>query len=97
MQDIFLDNDFDLGVSKEGDFKIGISDYQHQSLLLLLHKGELKQFPKTGAGVASYLMDERENDMLREARMQFEQDGIKVNGINFNEGKITWDASYSER
>lgn len=96
MEDILIDNNFDLSVSEDGDFKTGNSDYQHQSLLLLLHKGEIKQFPKAGAGIADYLLDDAHSEMLREARMQFEQDGMDVQQIVFEEGKMYWNAAYNQ-
>jgi hypothetical protein len=94
MKDVLLTNEYDLMV-EGGDFAIGVSDFQHQCLLLLLHKGELKAHPKAGAGVAGFLLGDERSEMLREARMQLEMDGARVERIGFEEGKIYWDASYN--
>lgn len=82
MKDYLLDENDDL-VIQGGDFKVGESTEQHKSLLLRLQKGELRQFPKTGVGLADYLLDESPNDLWLEIQKQFEADGMVVRKINF--------------
>lgn len=92
--DILLGTDGDLLIA-DGDFVIGDASVQNQYLLLKCQKGEFKQWPKACVGLESYLLDEAEQDMLREIRSQFENDGMKVNQLNYTDGKIIVDAPYN--
>lgn len=93
MKDLILTADFDLEI-KDGDFVIGESNQQHQQCLLLAEPGAFKQFPTVGVGVMSFLKDESPDDLLREIRIQFSQDGMKVNRIGYEGGKLKIDADY---
>jgi len=95
MDDILLDTDtLDLQI-KAGDFVIGDATEQNQHLLLLANKGDYKQYPKVGVGINGFLLDEAEQDMMREIRSQFETDGMKVKKLVYADGKIKIDAPYS--
>ena len=93
MRDILLDEEFDLKV-KGGDFVIGESTQQHQQCLLLAEKGSYKQYPAVGVGIATFLKDEDPGDLLREIRIQFSKDGMNVDKLGFENGKLRIDASY---
>lgn len=94
MKDILLDPDFDL-VIKNGDFVIGESANQHQQCLLLAEKASYKQYPLTGVGIASFLKDDNSNELLREIRLQFSKDGMSVNKLGIENGKLKVEAAYN--
>ena len=93
MTDYLLDDDNDLSIA-DGDFVIGDSDLQHQKLLLFAEKGAYKQYPTIGVAAATYLKDDNSADLLREIRLQFGQDGMQVNQVAINAGKLQIDAQY---
>lgn len=95
MKDILLTADFDLQI-KDGDLVIGESNQQHQQCLILAEKGAYKQFPDLGVGVMTYLKDENPDELLREIRLQFSGDGMKVKRLAFEGGKIQADADYGK-
>lgn len=75
--DILLDSDFDLLFS-DGDLVVGESTQQHQQLLLLCEKGEIREFPTAGVGLNSYMLDDNVGSLNGEIKRQFEKDGMKV-------------------
>lgn len=91
--DFLLDGDLDLRI-ENGDFVAGESTLQHQKLLLLIGKNELKENPIVGVGIENYLDDESPADMHREIRLQFTKDGMKVKSIKTVTGNLTIDAQY---
>jgi len=93
MKDIAIDEDFDLKL-QNGDFAVQESTGQHQQALLLAEKGSYKQYPTVGVGIATYLKDDNSSDLLREIRIQFSKDGMDVNSLSFNGGKLQIDATY---
>lgn len=78
--DYLLDENDDLLIA-DGDFVKGESTKQHQSLLVRLKKGELRQFPKTGVGIEDFLQDENPGDAHVEIQRQLEADGMVVRDI----------------
>ncbi|MCO5229612.1 MAG: hypothetical protein M9958_00510 [Chitinophagales bacterium] len=93
MKDVLFNDIGDLDVF-DGDFNIGDSTVQNQSLLLQSQKGELKQYPITGVGINNFLLDENKNDLYREIRREFVRDGIKLNSITIDKESILIDAHY---
>lgn len=81
-QDYLHDND-DLKIA-DGDFVVGESTTQHQSLLWRLNKGELRQYPKTGIGSTSYLLDDVPGDIYAETQKQFEADGMSIRKLDIS-------------
>lgn len=75
--DLLLDTDFDILIAN-GDLVAGESTRQHQSLLLLIEKGELREFPLRGVGVRSWLLDEQSGDLNAAIKREFEADGQRV-------------------
>jgi hypothetical protein len=76
--DFLIDDDFDL-IIEDGDFKTGESTKQHQEILLLSNKGEVKQFPVIGVGLNSFLLEDAEPEELRHSiQEEFENDGMQI-------------------
>lgn len=97
MIDILLDPDKnDLLLDESGNIKIGNSDQQHQALLLIFDKGSLKENPAAGVGAFKHLEAEHASAFLREVRMQFSMDGMKINKIAFENNKLSIDAPYND-
>lgn len=93
MTDILL-TDYDLETGN-GDFLLGDPTYQNQELLLLSQKGEWKENPTIGVGISNYLLDEGKADLLRDIRIEFNRDGMKVEKISMDaKGKLLIAASY---
>lgn len=78
--DLKLTEDFDL-LFKDGDLVIGESSRQHQTLLLLSHKGEWREFPAVGVGLARWLNDEESGDLNARIKREFEADGMKIQQV----------------
>lgn len=94
-QDYLHDDDFDLKI-ENGDFVVGESTQQHQQLLLLLEKGELRQYPKTGVGLKTFLNDDNIGDLNQEIQKQFEADGMTISKLKiFSDGKAEIAAVYN--
>jgi len=93
MEDYLHTEDNDLLIA-DGDFVVGETTQQAQSLLLRIKKGELRQYPKTGVGIDDFLVDDNPGDIYREIQLQFEADGMTVRkiDINLDEVKNTLDA-----
>jgi hypothetical protein len=97
MIDLLLDTTSnDLQIDASGNLKIGNSDQQHQALLLLFDKGSLKENPDAGVGTFKYLESEQQTAFLRELRLQFSNDGMKINKVAFQNNKLAIDAPYNE-
>lgn len=94
MRDLLLDTDNDLNIT-EDDLVMGESTVQHQQLLLVCAKGEFKESPTATVGVINYSEAENTNDLLGEIRKCFTGDGMAVNNLSIDNGKILIDASYN--
>lgn len=97
MQDWLLDSDGDLSVGDGTDSIVfGLSDTQHQNLLLLTDKGQWKENPDCGVGAIKYLENEDAAGFMREIRVQFTGDGMKVTTLKIDKtGKVQIEASYA--
>ena len=81
--DILLNDDLDL--PNEG-WEEGPSDEQHVGLLLLLQKGELKQFPWAGFGLEGRLKGVYEKVRFkRELLVELENDGYSSAEVEVGE------------
>lgn len=80
----YLNTEDDDLLIANGDFVKGESTQQHQSLLTRLKKGELRQYPRTGVDIDSFLLDDNPGDAYQEIQKQFEADGMKVRKIELN-------------
>lgn len=93
--DVLLDlATMDLAI-ENNDLVIGPSTAQHQKCLLLAAKGDIKWAPLVGVHLFSFLNDERPEDMLREVRLQFIQDGMKIKRLKSVNYNINIDAEYT--
>ena len=81
MKDILIDNNNDLRLSTDGDFEFGCSDNQQQMAILTTEKGEWKEHPEVGVGIAQMLADDLYTEMLIEVKKQLEYDGIPVKNV----------------
>jgi hypothetical protein len=91
--DILVDGNFDLAIAG-GDFFMGESTLQHQQLLLLTNKGEIREFPTRGVGIKDWLLDDRAGDVNGMVKREFEADGMNVRSIVFRNGQLNVDARY---
>lgn len=93
MTDILLDDGFDLKI-ENGDLVIGDSTEQHQQLLLLANKGELREFPTRGVGIRGWLLDDQAGNLNGAIKREFEADGMTVESVNTRNGQINIEAAY---
>lgn len=97
MIDILLNNDNDLKIT-DNDVVIGVSDLQHQELILVCQKGEFKENPLSTVGIANYLRDDDIDGMLHEVRSCFAGDGMIVNKMAFKQdtNELDYESNYTE-
>jgi hypothetical protein len=94
--DLKLTENCDLEIAN-GDFIISESTAQHQKILILADKSELKEVPMRGVGSKRYLEDSAPDRLAREVRQEFSIDGMTVNDIKIDENlKINIEAFYPE-
>ena len=94
MQDILLNGDNDLKIVN-GDFDIGVSDYQQQKLIVATHKGEWKEHPEVGVGITQMIADDHYTEMLIEIKKQLKYDGMQIDDVALREnGKLFIDGFY---
>lgn len=74
--------------------QVGDTLRQNQALILVLHKGELKERPSTGCGIEDMLLDNDPIYWRSLIREQLEMDGQKVNKIEVGKTGIMIDAEY---
>lgn len=95
-----IDYDLDIKVVNDASGRIAsglvVGDilHQNQALILVMHKGDLKDDVSVGVGIDRMLLD---NDWLgweREIRDQLEMDGQKVEEVKVNSKTIKIKASY---
>ena len=93
MNGILLDENNKLMI-QNGSLVVGDSTLQNQKLLLVASKGELKENPTSGVGIVRYLETSDSDELAREIRRVFSQDGMTVNQIKINIPNIDIDANY---
>ena len=87
--DFLLDDDGDLQITSNGDFKIGLSDRQHITDIIRSNVGWWKQYPLIGVGIMNYLNSSgKEQQLEREIKIQLQSDGYNV-----DKPKISYDAN----
>lgn len=74
--------------------QVGDTLRQNQALILALNKGELKERPSVGCGIADMLMDHDPLYWRTLIREQLEMDRQKVNNIRITPKGIDIDATY---
>lgn len=76
---------------------VGNSVYQNQYIILKAHKGELKEWPVLGVGLADMTNSNDIAGWTVEIREQFEKDGMQVNKATFDRNmNLEIDASYED-
>lgn len=93
MIDYLMDDSDDLQISG-GDFVRGESNKQHQRALLICEKGEYKHAPLATVGITTYMNDDSPAELLREIRLRFSDDGMKIQQLNANGGNLQIVADY---
>jgi hypothetical protein len=78
-----------------GDFARGESNQQQQRKILLSEPGEYKMSPTATVGLARWLNDDTPDELLREIRIKFNADGMKVVKLGFENGKLITVADYA--
>lgn len=68
--------------------------HQNQALILLFHKGDLKDDVSVGVGIDRMLLDNDRLSWSREIREQLEMDGQKVKDVQVTDKTIKIDARY---
>ena len=67
---------------------------QNQALILVMHKGELKENPSVGVGISDIINDHQLDKWRAEIREQLEMDGPKVNSVKLDNYGLTIEAEY---
>ncbi len=74
---------------------VGDVTKQNQRTILLAEKGEIKEVPLIGVGIASYLDDDNPSELLREVRTNLREDGQKVRSCGFDtDGNLIIEGGY---
>lgn len=68
--------------------------HQNQALLLVFHKGDLKDDVSVGVGIDRMTLDNDRLTWSREIREQLEMDGQKVEDVKIESNTIKIQASY---
>lgn len=89
-----LDDDGDLKIDENGEPVVGDVTAQNQRILIETNKGDLKLYPLIGVGAEDFIDNENYNDLLREIRLQFKKDGLKINLLEAINNEIKIDAYY---
>ena len=102
---ILLNEEGDLLIEIQRDAKgqivrglvLGDVTKQNQNTIILAEKGEIKNSPLLGVGIASYLDDESPSELLREVRINLRMDGQKVRSCGFDDnGKLIIQGGYED-
>lgn len=76
---------------------IGDVTEQNQRTILLAEKGEIKENPLLGVGLASFLDHDEPSELLREVRENLRMDGQTVSKCGFdNDGKLIIIGGYDD-
>ena len=94
--------DYDLDIKVETDASgrilsglvVGDILYQNQALILVFHKGDLKDDVSVGVGIDRMTLDNDRLTWSREIREQLEMDGQKVEEVKIENHTIKIKAAY---
>jgi hypothetical protein len=99
---IQINNDYELNIKLRHDetgkilsgFVIDAVTYQNQAMILLLHKGELKENPLFGVGLGDICNDNGFDLWERDIREQMEADGQRISKLILNQVGLILEAKY---
>lgn len=74
--------------------EIGDIMRQNQALIMVMHKGELKENPSVGVGISDIINDHQLDKWRAEIREQLEMDGQKVDSVKLDNYGLTIEAEY---
>lgn len=74
--------------------RIGSCTAQNQALILVCHKGEIKEQPAVGVGISDMILDHNPLAWRTRIREQLEFDGQNVNDVRITASGISIDADY---
>jgi glutathione synthase/RimK-type ligase-like ATP-grasp enzyme len=78
----------------DGDVVVGDAVVLHQLDIIVAHKGEWKQNPLTGAGIAQFLDDDETEELLRTVRKELTLDGMTVSKVSIVNEELQVSAAY---
>lgn len=90
---IQLTNDLQL-VYGELSLVVGDTLQQNEYLLLTSQKGDIKEYPTLGVGIADMAGDDELEAWKKNIREEFAKDGLKVKKIEITSQKMELDADY---
>lgn len=93
MKGIQLHTDYDLLIVN-GALQLGETTPQNQALILGANKGEFKELPMLGVGLADIVNDNDFDSWKREITEQLERDGQRIEKLNINSQGLTLEAHY---
>lgn len=73
---------------------IGDVTYQNQAILLMMQKGELKEYPTVGCGLSDIINDENLTDWKAEIMAQLEADGQQIKKLAIDNKGLMLEANY---
>lgn len=74
--------------------EIGDIMRQNQALIMVMHKGELKENSSVGVGISDIINDHQLDKWRAEIREQLEMDGQKVDSVKLDNYGLTIEAEY---
>lgn len=93
-KDIMMDENMDIIITN-GNLVFGDATMQHQQVLLLAHKGEIRSTPLIGVGVSDWLLEDEDMLSLKvEIQKQFESDGLTIKKLDTMSRPIRLEADY---
>ncbi|MDR2652193.1 MAG: hypothetical protein LBC68_07760 [Prevotellaceae bacterium] len=99
---IQINSDYDIAIQLRYDeagkivsgLTIGDVLYQNQAMLLLAHKGEIKEYPRVGVGLSDIVNDNDIQGWRSEISEQLTNDGQRISRLELNESGLTLEAKY---
>lgn len=80
-----------------GGLAVGNTLYQNQALILQACKGEYKEHPTLGVGIAAMVCDDDVIGWKREIALQLEADSMLVEKIDITTQKLVINAEYGTK
>lgn len=81
-------------VIEKGTLALGDTLRQNQALILLLHKGEMKERPAVGVGISDMLLDNDPIYWRTSIKEQLEMDGQRVSSVKIMRDCIQIESTY---